>query len=141
LNFAVWACRRPSLAVAIFHAVASSGVAKIASNAGWLVVRHTNNHPWAGAYDAEKRQSSLLHRRAEPWIWGAQASIAKVLAVYEPEALQKDQTDGVSLEFDAWRFNLRASNTEPVVRLNIESRGDPSLVATKLDDITRLLQS
>ena len=70
-----------------------------------------------------------------------QASIAKVLAVYEPEALQKDQTDGVSLEFDAWRFNLRASNTEPVVRLNIESRGDPSLVATKLDDITRLLQS
>jgi phosphomannomutase len=70
-----------------------------------------------------------------------QASIAKVLAVYEPKALQKDQTDGVSLEFDAWRFNLRASNTEPVVRLNIESRGDPSLVATKLDDITRLLQS
>ena len=70
-----------------------------------------------------------------------QASIAKVLAVYEPEALQKDQTDGVSLEFDAWRFSLRASNTEPVVRLNIESRGDPSLVATKLDDVTRLLQS
>ena len=71
----------------------------------------------------------------------SQASIAKVLAVYEPEALQKDQTDGVSLEFDAWRFSLRASNTEPVVRLNIESRGDPSLVATKLDDVTRLLQS
>ena len=69
------------------------------------------------------------------------ASIAKVLAVYEPLALSKDDTDGVSLEFDNWRFNLRASNTEPVVRLNVESRGDSSLVAVRLAEIKKLLNS
>ena len=69
-----------------------------------------------------------------------QASIAKILAAFAPGAVRKDETDGVSLEFDAWRFNLRASNTEPVVRLNVESRGDAGLVITKLGEIKQLLQ-
>ncbi|WVM88254.1 hypothetical protein UMZ34_18850 [Halopseudomonas pachastrellae] len=39
-----------------------------------------------------------------------------------------DHTDGVSIEFADWRFNLRASNTEPVIRLNVESRADQALM-------------
>ena len=41
---------------------------------------------------------------------------------------QVDRTDGLSVDFDTWRFNLRKSNTEPVIRLNVESRGDVALM-------------
>jgi len=54
-------------------------------------------------------------------------------------ALPRDDTDGISLEFQDWRFNLRRSNTEPVVRLNLESRGDAALVATRRAEIEALL--
>lgn len=49
-------------------------------------------------------------------------------AKYAPDALDVDHTDGVSICFADWRFNLRASNTEPVIRLNVESRGDQALM-------------
>ncbi|MDF2927820.1 MAG: algC 2 [Anaerospora sp.] len=42
-----------------------------------------------------------------------------------------DRTDGLGVEYNAWRFNLRTSNTEPVIRLNVESRGDESLMQAK----------
>ncbi len=51
------------------------------------------------------------------------AAIARVRAAYEPDARGVDETDGISLDMGDWRFNLRSSNTEPVVRLNMESRG------------------
>lgn len=51
------------------------------------------------------------------------AAIARVRARHEPNALSVDETDGISLDMGDWRFNLRSSNTEPVVRLNMESRG------------------
>ena len=58
---------------------------------------------------------------------------------YEDGADTIDQTDGVSLEFAEWRFNLRASNTEPVIRLNVESRGDTALMAQKTTEILKLI--
>lgn len=70
----------------------------------------------------------------------AKSAIAKVRAIYEPDAKMVDTTDGISLEFDAWRFNLRMSNTEPVVRLNVESRGDKALVDEKTREILDLLE-
>ena len=50
-----------------------------------------------------------------------------------------DKTDGVSLEFSNWRMNIRASNTEPLLRLNIESRGNESLVWDKVKEVERLI--
>ena len=47
----------------------------------------------------------------------------------------KSILDGLSLNFGQWRFNLRASNTEPLIRLNIESRGDEQLLANKTQEI------
>lgn len=67
------------------------------------------------------------------------AAIAAVLARYAPAALRLDRTDGISLEFERWRLNLRRSNTEPVVRLNVESRGDEALVRLKTEEILALL--
>ncbi len=52
-----------------------------------------------------------------------------------------DFTDGLSMEFDRWRFNLRGSNTEPLVRLNVESRGDATLMQDKTAEILRLLDA
>ncbi|MBL4800907.1 MAG: phosphomannomutase CpsG [Emcibacter sp.] len=68
------------------------------------------------------------------------AAIERVLAAYQDDAEVIDYTDGISLEFAAWRFNLRSSNTEPVVRLNVESRGDETLMRTKTNAILKLLR-
>ncbi|MBF7081596.1 phosphomannomutase [Desulfallas sp. Bu1-1] len=46
-----------------------------------------------------------------------------------------DRTDGLSVEFADWRFNLRMSNTEPVLRLNVETKGDPSLLRQKTGEL------
>ena len=45
------------------------------------------------------------------------------------------KVDGVSIEFDNWRFNLRMSNTEPVIRLNVETRQDEALLKEKTDEL------
>ena len=66
-------------------------------------------------------------------------TIAAVLARYQPTALSVDRTDGVSVEFDRWRFNLRGSNTEPLIRLNVESRGDEALMREKTAELLALI--
>ncbi len=67
------------------------------------------------------------------------ASIEKVFTQYKNLALQIDDTDGLGMEFEEWRFNLRTSNTEPVVRLNVESRGNEQLMQNKTEELLNLL--
>jgi phosphomannomutase len=67
------------------------------------------------------------------------AVLARVEAHYRDHALAVDHTDGLSMEFDHWRFNLRASNTEPLVRLNVESRGDAALMEAKTAELLELM--
>lgn len=69
----------------------------------------------------------------------AKSRIAKIRAIYEPDAVNVDFTDGISIEYSDWRFNLRTSNTEPVVRLNVESVGDSMLMDKKTKEILELL--
>lgn len=66
--------------------------------------------------------------------------IEKILATYEKDALNKDTTDGISLEFTNWRFNLRKSNTEPLLRLNLETRGDKVLMEQKTQELLKLIR-
>jgi phosphomannomutase len=54
---------------------------------------------------------------------------------YSDEALAIDDIDGYSFEFPEWRFNIRMSNTEPVVRLNLETRGDQALMEAKTSEV------
>ncbi len=68
------------------------------------------------------------------------ALLKKVQARYEISAKTTDFTDGLSMSFDDWRFNLRMSNTEPVVRLNVESRGDKVLMKAKTDELLSLME-
>lgn len=71
------------------------------------------------------------------------ANPAEVLAeaedLYAPAATAIDHIDGLSIEYPDWRFNLRASNTEPLIRLNVESRGDRVLMAEKTAELLALL--
>lgn len=67
------------------------------------------------------------------------ASLDKVFIRYVDQAITVDRTDGISLEFPSWRFNVRASNTEPVLRLNVESCGNENLMRTKTAELSALL--
>ena len=67
------------------------------------------------------------------------ASIESVKQHYLAQGGEADYTDGISMEFADWRFNLRSSNTEPVVRLNVESRANVALMKEKTEEILALL--
>lgn len=69
------------------------------------------------------------------------AAMAMVEHQLGPEALEISHSDGLSLDFGPWRLNLRASGTEPLVRLNIESRGDAGLVATQVERVKKILRA
>jgi phosphomannomutase len=66
--------------------------------------------------------------------------LKKVEQTFAPGA-KVDRTDGISLEFDTWRFNLRGSNTEPILRLNVESRGDAALMQQKNRELLALIDA
>lgn len=67
------------------------------------------------------------------------AAIARVREAFEPEAVSIDEMDGLGFDIEGWRFNLRNSNTEPVVRLNVEALGDVELLAPGVDRVKRIL--
>ncbi|MDB4567678.1 phosphomannomutase [Pseudomonadales bacterium] len=69
----------------------------------------------------------------------AAAVIKKIEAAFMTPDAVVDRTDGLSLDFKDWRFNLRMSNTEPVIRLNVESRGLPELMQEKTDLLLGLI--
>jgi len=69
----------------------------------------------------------------------AKGVIELIKSKFIGKCLSVDLTDGVSMEFKDWRFNLRTSNTEPVIRLNVESRGDSNLMKDKTNEILSLI--
>ena len=69
------------------------------------------------------------------------ALLAAIEVRYRDAATLIDHTDGLSMEFAHWRFNVRMSNTEPVVRLNVESRADVALMEAKRDELLALVRS
>jgi len=79
--------------------------------------------------------SGEINRKIE----NPKAALERVLGFYETDAKSIDTTDGISVEFENWRFSLRMSNTEPVVRLNVESRGDEELMQDKTEELLVLL--
>ena len=70
----------------------------------------------------------------------AAAAMARVEAVYAPKAELIERVDGLSMSMGEWRFNLRMSNTEPVVRLNVESRADVDLMQSKTQELLALIE-
>ena len=98
--------------------------------------------------ESGKRLSELVGERIERFpasgeinrkVDDAKATMKRVEEKYDAAARSKDFTDGLSMEFDGWRFNLRASNTEPLIRLNVESRGDRQLMQEKTAELLALI--
>ena len=69
------------------------------------------------------------------------AVLARVEGIYRGQALSIEHIDGLSMALANWRFNLRMSNTEPVVRLNVESRGDAALMQAKTRELLDLIDA
>ena len=65
--------------------------------------------------------------------------IARVLSCYQKSAVNIDHSDGISINMGTWRFNLRKSNTEPLIRLNVEAKQDKALLSRKVDELLLLL--
>ena len=67
------------------------------------------------------------------------SKISEAKDKYAPQAKSVDEIDGVSIEFDDWRFNLRGSNTEPVIRLNVEAKSQ-QLMEEKRDELLKIIK-
>lgn len=78
--------------------------------------------------------SGEINRR----VTDASAVLAELQAKYDPDK-QGLYIDGIAVDFPKWRFNVRVSNTEPVIRLNLETRGDRQLLAEKTAEVLALI--
>ncbi|HSC05696.1 MAG TPA: phosphomannomutase CpsG [Steroidobacteraceae bacterium] len=109
----------------------------------WLLVTQTvceSGKPLSALVDERMRlfpASGEINRHLKD----GKAAIRRIEQEYRTEARQVDYTDGLSIEFDDWRFNLRTSNTEPLVRLNVESRGDEALMRAKTEELLAHLEA
>ena len=107
----------------------------------WLLVAELVSHSgrsladWVSGRFGAFPSSGEINFRVED----AGPAIERVLDAHRGEAVSLDETDGVSLAFADWRFNLRRSNTEPLVRLNVEGRGGAEGLSTKISKISNLL--
>jgi phosphomannomutase len=96
-----------------------------------------------------KSLSSLVEERVKQFpssgevnrrIGDVQAAVEAVRQRYKPGSVKVENVDGLSIEHPRWRFNLRSSNTEPLLRLNVESRGDAPLMRDKTAEILALVE-
>jgi phosphomannomutase/phosphoglucomutase len=69
----------------------------------------------------------------------ARATVTRIMEHYAGQSPTLDHTDGVSADFGDWRFNVRSSNTEPLLRLNIETRGNPTLLQVRVDELSAMI--
>ncbi|WP_221075881.1 phosphomannomutase CpsG [Agarivorans aestuarii] len=108
----------------------------------WLLIAElvSNGEQSLSQYVKEQQANFPISGEINSTLGYAKAAVDAVLEAFKEEALVVDKTDGISLEFEQWRFNLRSSNTEPVVRLNVESRGDQELMKQKTQQILTILQ-
>ncbi len=79
--------------------------------------------------------SGEINRRVDD----SAATLKRLETLYASRAVRVEHVDGLSVEFSDWRFNVRASNTEPLLRLNVESRADPTLLATMTDELLEVI--
>jgi len=103
----------------------------------WLLVAQLVSRPGASLLQLvdERMERFPASGEINRKVADAALAIQTIRDRYAPDASAIDATDGISLEFDQWRFNLRASNTEPVIRLNVESRADKALMQAKVREI------
>ena len=108
----------------------------------WLIVMQLLS-------EAKKPLSELMQERMAKFpcsgeinshVEDAPAILKRLEAEYGPKG-EVNHVDGLNVEFDNWRFNLRMSNTEPVIRLNVETRGDAKLLEEKTEELLKKIRA
>jgi phosphomannomutase len=92
-----------------------------------LVAKYISNYPCSGEINSTVEEAENKLRTIEN--------------LYRDSAIGIDYTDGLSMFFNEWRFNLRMSNTEPLLRLNVESRGNVELMQQKTEELLELIRN
>lgn len=97
----------------------------------------------------QKPLSALVNERIKAYpssgeinltVSDAKKVIEAVEEKYSPSAIQIEHIDGLGIDYEEWRFNLRSSNTEPVIRLNVESRQNPNLLKEKTEELLSFIK-
>ena len=91
-----------------------------------LMQERMKRYPCSGEINSKVKDADEVLARIEEE-YGANGKITRV--------------DGLSVEYDNWRFNLRKSNTEPVIRLNVETRQDEVLMQQKTDELLKMIRA
>ncbi len=104
--------------------VASSSAAPASASRNWSAI----------GWSAFPASGEINRKLADP-----SAAIREIETRLRAAAVATDHTDGLSMEFPRWRFNLRCSNTEPVIRLNVEARADAGLMREKTEELLRMI--
>lgn len=102
-------------------------VSETGKSLGQLIKDMKKNFPCSGEINLQVKNPAEILRR--------------VKASYQTQALEVETIDGLGFIFEDWRFNIRRSNTEPLVRLNLETRGNYSLMEEKRDEILSLIKN
>ncbi|TCS77787.1 phosphomannomutase [Pectinatus cerevisiiphilus] len=90
-----------------------------------MMAERMERYPISGEMNSTVKDAAAIMKKVEK-LYGSKGKI--------------DKTDGLSVSYDKWRFSLRISNTEPVIRLNVESRGDKKLVAEKTKELLSVIR-
>jgi phosphomannomutase len=97
-----------------------------------------------------KTLSQLVHERQQAYpcsgeinrtVSDVKAVLAAIEQQYAGKAEAVDRTDGLSIDMGVWRFSVRGSNTEPVLRLNVESRADAALMREKTAELLEAIDA
>lgn len=109
----------------------------------WLLVveRISKTHVSLGAMLREQMVAFPCSGEINFRVKDAKLAVSRVMEHFHEQAPALDYTDGTSADFGLWRFNLRSSNTEPLLRLNVESRADEGLMKAKTAEISRLIEN
>ncbi len=107
----------------------------------WLMVAELVSISGIQLADLVKKRFALFPSSGETnfYVENVEEAIDRVLTEYRTKAVSFDDTDGVSLVFTNWRFNLRGSNTEPLLRLNLEGRGSANFIKAKVTNIAKII--
>ena len=105
----------------------------------WELVSKTGKS--LGALLSECRENFPSSGEQNFKVSDATRCLSHVKERHQGDAAQVDELDGISMEFKDWRFNLRKSNTEPLVRLNVETRGNKDLLDQKAEELIALITS
>lgn len=109
----------------------------------WLLIAECISRSNTGLADmlAERMAAYPCSGEVNFVVDDAKATVARVLEHFAPLQPAMEYIDGVSADFGSWRFNLRSSNTEPLLRLNVESRGDVALMEARTRELYELIQA